>query len=193
VLADRKPEISMASITKADQHMSLHTASVPVFGQYLRALSAILAKAEAHADAKKIAHETMLGLRLSPDMFAVTRQVQVACDFAKNTSARLAGVEIPRMPDEEKTFAELQQRITRTLEFIEGIPAASFAGAETKSIEFPIARKPYRMMGSAYLHHFAMPNFYFHATVAYAILRANGVDVGKGDFMGETKGLEAVA
>jgi uncharacterized protein len=178
---------------KVDRAMSLHAASVPVFAQYLRALSAILKKAETHADGKKIAHETMLGLRLSPDMFAVTRQVQIACDFAKNTCGRLAGDELPRFPDEEKTFAELQERIAKTLSYIEGLPSASFAGAETRAIEFSIARKPFRMMGEAYLHHFAMPNFMFHVTTAYAILRTNGVDVGKGDFMGETKGLEAVA
>jgi uncharacterized protein len=172
--------------------MSLHAASVPVFVQYLEGLAAILRKAEAHAEARKIPPEVMLGLRLSPDMFAVTRQVQVASDFAKNTSARLAGVEIPKMPDEEKTFAELQERIARTIAFIIGIDAKLFEGAEGREITFPIARKPYAMKGDAYVSNFALPNFFFHLTAAYAILRANGVDIGKMDFMGKVAGLRAV-
>jgi uncharacterized protein len=172
--------------------MSLHAASVPVFVQMLDALEAVLRKGEAWAEAKKVAPEVMLGLRLAPDMFALARQVQVACDFAKNTSGRLAGAELPKFPDEEKTFAELYERIARTKAFIAGLPPAAFDGAETRAIRFPMRAKTFEMAGAAYLNGFALPNFYFHAAAAYAILRANGVDLGKGDYMGKVEGLTAV-
>jgi hypothetical protein len=171
--------------------MSLHAASVPVFIQMLDALAAVLKKAEAHADARKIAPDVILGLRLAPDMFALTRQVQVACDFAKNTSGRLAGAEAPKYADEERTFAELQERIAKTKGYILGLPATAFRGAETRVIRFQMRGKPHEMRGDAYLNTFALPNFYFHATAAYAILRANGVDLGKGDYMGKVEGLQA--
>ncbi len=169
--------------------MSLHAATVPVFTQSLDALAAILRKAEEHAAAKKIAPEVMLGLRLAPDMFALTRQVQVACDFAKNTSGRLAEAELPKMPDEEKSFAELQERIAKTKAYVEGLPAAAFEGAATRTVTFPIAGKPFSMNGAAYLSNFALPNFFFHMAAAYAILRANGVELGKRDFLGNVVGL----
>ena len=126
--------------------MSLYAASIPVFVQMLKALQALLKKAEANAEARKIAPEVMLGLRLSPDMFAVTRQVQIACDFAKNTCGRLAQAELPKFPDEEKTFAELDERIVKTLAFVEGLSASAFEGAETRAVTFPIAGKPMRWM-----------------------------------------------
>jgi uncharacterized protein len=173
-------------------HMSLHAASVPVFVQMLDALAAILKKAEAFAEQKKIAPEVMLGLRLAPDMFALARQVQVACDFAKNTSGRLAGAELPKFADEEKTFAELQQRIAKTKAYVVGLPASAFAGAGSRMIQFPMRGKPHEMRGDAYLNGFALPNFYFHAAATYAILRANGVELGKGDYMGKVEGLQAV-
>jgi uncharacterized protein len=169
--------------------MPLHTASVPVFAQILDAIEVVLRKAEAHADARKIAPEVMLGLRLAPDMFALARQVQVACDFAKNTAGRLAGAELPRFPDEEKTFAELYERIAKTKAFIAGLPAGAFEGAETRAIQFPMRGKTHEMDGADYLNTFALPNFYFHATAVYAILRANGVELGKGDYMGKVAGL----
>jgi uncharacterized protein len=172
--------------------MSLHAASVPVFVQMLDALEAVLKKAEAHAEARKIAPEVMLGLRLAPDMFALTRQAQIACDFAKNTAGRLAGAELPKFPDEEKTFAELYGRIARTKAFITGLSSAAFDGAETRAIRFPMRAKTFEMTGAAYLNSFALPNFYFHATAVYAILRANGVELGKGDYMGTVEGLKAV-
>jgi uncharacterized protein len=172
--------------------MSLHAASVPVFAQLLDALSAVLRKAEAHAEAKKIAPEVMLGLRLAPDMFALTRQVQVACDFAKNTAGRLAGAELPKFPDEEKTFAELQDRIAKTKAYIAGLDAKTIDGAGGRMIQFPMRGKPHEMEAAAYLNTFALPNFYFHATAAYAVLRANGVELGKGDYMGKVEGLRAV-
>ncbi len=172
--------------------MSLYAASVPVFSQYLDSLSGILAKAEAHAAERKIAPEVLLGLRLAPDMFALSRQVQVACDFAKNTAGRLAAVDVPKFPDEEKTFAELQERIARTKAYVTGLPNSAFEGAETRVISFPIGGKPHEMDGDDFLYHFALPNFYFHLTAVYAILRANGVALGKGDFIGSRERLRPV-
>ncbi len=172
--------------------MSLHAQSIPVFIQCLDALAGSLRKAEAHGEAKKIAPEVMLGLRLAPDMFALSRQVQITCDFAKNTAGRLAAAELPKFADDEKTFAELYARIDKTKTYITDLPAAAFAGAETRTITFPIAGKPYAMQGDAYLAYFALPNFYFHATAAYAILRANGVDLGKRDFLGAITGMAPV-
>ena len=172
--------------------MSLYTASVPVFSHYLDSLSGILAKAEAHAAERKIAPEVLLRLRLAPDMFALSRQVQVASDFAKNTAGRLAAVEVPKFPDEEKTFAELQERIARTKAYVTGISASAFEGAETRVISFPIGGKLHEMDGADFLYHFALPNFYFHLTAVYAILRANGVALGKGDFIGSRERLRPV-
>jgi uncharacterized protein len=170
--------------------MSLYSASIPVFVQMLRALENVLKKAEAHAETRKIAPDVMLGLRLSPDMFSLTRQVQVACDFAKNTSGRLAGVELPKFPDEEKTFAELYERIGKTLAFVDGLSAASFDGAESRTVEFPVAGKPCTMAGGQYLNGFALPNFYFHVSAAYMILRENGIVLNKRDFLGTVPGLQ---
>jgi hypothetical protein len=164
--------------------MSLYAASVPVFAQFLDSLAAILAKAEAHAIEKKIAPEVMLGLRLAPDMFSLSKQVQVACDFAKNTAGRLALSDLPKFPDEEKTFAELQERIAKTKAYVTTLPASAFDGAEGRAITFPIGGKPHQMDGADYLHHFALPNFFFHTSAVYAILRANGLALGKGDFIG---------
>jgi hypothetical protein len=172
--------------------MSLYTASVPVFVQMLDSLEGVLKKAEAWAEAKKVAPEVMLGLRLAPDMFALTRQVQIACDFAKNTSGRLAGAELPKFADDEKTFSELYERIAATKAYIAGLPATAFVGAESRAIQFPMRGKPHEMTGADYLNSFALPNFYFHAAAAYAILRANGVDVGKGDYLGKVEGLREI-
>jgi uncharacterized protein len=172
--------------------MSLYAASVPVFVQYLDALAACLRKAEAHAEAKKIAPEVMLGLRLTPEMFALARQVQIACDFAKNTCGRLAEAELPKFPDEEKTFAELYARIEKTKAYITGLSKAAFDGAAARAVTFPIGGKPHAMQGDDYLSYFALPNFYFHTTAAYAILRANGVELGKGDFIGSRDRMRPV-
>jgi uncharacterized protein len=172
--------------------MSLYAPTVPVFVQFLDALTGILRKAEAHAEAKKIAPDVILGLRLSPDMFALTRQVQIACDFAKNTCGRLAEAELPKFPDEEKTFADLYARIESTKAYVTGLPKAAFEGAETRAITFPIGGKPHAMQGDDYLSHFALPNFYFHLSAVYMILRANGVDLGKGDFIGSRDRMRAV-
>lgn len=170
--------------------MSLYSSSVPAFEQMLDALAGVLAKAEAHAGAKKIDPAVILGLRLFPDMFPLTRQVQIACDFAKNFAARLAGIEAPRFPDEEKTFEELQQRIRRTKDFLATLTPDQMADAATRDITFPIGGTSMTMKGEAYLRHFALPNFYFHMTAAYAILRANGVAIGKRDYMGQVPGLQ---
>jgi uncharacterized protein len=184
--------MAIPSIEKVDEPMSLYAASVPVFAQYLDALAACLRKAEAHAEAKKIAPEVMLGLRLTPDMFALARQVQIACDFAKNTCGRLAEAELPKFPDEEKTFAELYARIEKTKAYITGLAKPAFDGAAARAITFPIGGKPHAMQGDDYLSYFALPNFYFHTTAAYAILRANGVELGKGDFIGSRDRMRPV-
>jgi uncharacterized protein len=184
--------MAIPSIEKVDASMSLYAVSVPVFVQYLDALAACLRKAEAHAEAKKIAPEVMLGLRLTPDMFALTRQVQIACDFAKNTCGRLAADEVPKFADEEKTFADLYGRIDKTKAYITGVSKAAFDGSEGRILTFPIGGKPHSMQGDAYLSRFALPNFYFHTTATYAILRANGVDLGKRDYMGTVEGLNPV-
>lgn len=164
--------------------LTLHDVSVPVFSRTLRALDAVLAKAEAHAEARKIDQAVFLQARLAPDMFPLTRQVQIAADFAKGASARLAGVEVPGWPDEEKTFAELRARIARTLDYIAGLDKAAFVGAETRTISMTIGGQPRTFEGLPYLLHNALPNFFFHVTTAYAILRHNGVELGKRDYIG---------
>ncbi|MFO1150642.1 MAG: DUF1993 domain-containing protein [Alsobacter sp.] len=161
-----------------------HDISVPVFTRTLKALDAILAKAEAHAEARKIDPTVFLQARLAPDMFPLTRQVQIACDFAKGASARLAGAEVPSWPDDEKTFAELRARIGRTLDFIATLPAQAFAGAETREITIMMRGEPRSFDGRTYLLHNVLPNFFFHAATAYDILRHNGLEIGKRDFIG---------
>ncbi|HWM48076.1 MAG TPA: DUF1993 family protein [Xanthobacteraceae bacterium] len=162
--------------------LSMYQACVPVFVQRLSALAKILDKAAAHAEARKIDPAALLNARLFPDMFPLVRQVQLATDFAKGCAGRLAGVELPRYADEEKSFGELKQRIEKTLAFLKGLSAAQIDGTEDKEITFPIAGTPTTFKGQQYLLHSAMPNFYFHVTTAYAILRHNGVEIGKRDF-----------
>lgn len=164
--------------------LSMYQASVPAFLQMLASLSAILDKAAAHAAARKIEPAVLLNARLFPDMFAFSRQVQIAADFAKNTAARLAGVEIPKFPDTETSFEELKARVARTVEFVEALKPAQIDGSEEKEITFSVGGKPMTFNGQAYLVGFALPNFYFHLTTAYAILRHNGVEIGKRDFIG---------
>jgi hypothetical protein len=164
--------------------LSIYQASVPVFQQILTSLSAILHKAAAHAETKKIDPSVFLTARLAPDMFPLTRQIQIACDHAKGASARLAAVEIPSFPDTETTFAELQARITKTLDFIKGLKPAQFEGAETREVKLKIGGNDLTFTGQKYLLHGAFPNFFFHAATAYDILRHNGVEVGKRDFIG---------
>jgi hypothetical protein len=164
--------------------LTMYDASVPVFRQMLGSLSAILDKAEAHATARKIEPVALLQARLYPDMFPLTRQVQIAADFAKGTCARLAGVELPRYEDTEQSFAELKQRIAKTLAFIDNLPVDAIAGSEQRDISFTVGGNTREFKGQPYLLHYAMPQFVFHATTVYAILRHNGVEIGKRDFVG---------
>ncbi len=165
--------------------LSFHAASVPLFQQMLGSLKHILAKAADHAEAKKIEPQALLGARLAPDMFPLTRQVQIACDFAKGVSARLAGVEVPVHEDKEQSFAELIARIDTVLAFIGTLPTAAFAGAEDRDIVLrPGTAKEMRFSGQDYLFRYGIPQFFFHMTSSYALLRHNGVEIGKRDFMG---------
>jgi hypothetical protein len=164
---------------------SLYTASIPVFQQILTALSGILDKAGAYCETKKVKEDVLTGTRLAPDMFAFARQVQIACDHAKNGPSRVAGIEPPRFEDTEVTIAELKTRIARTLEFLKTIDAATIDANAEKRIEFGVGpTKKAEMGATAYLHHWVLPNFFFHVTSAYAILRTSGLDVGKSDFLG---------
>jgi hypothetical protein len=163
---------------------SMYSASVPVFTQILNSLSAIIDKAEAQAAEKKIEPAALLQARLFPDMFAFVRQVQVAADFAKGACARLAGVEVPKYDDTEQTFAELKQRVTRTVAFIASLPQDGIEASAQRDITTGSGDKAKQWKGQVYLMHYALPHFYFHATTAYDILRHNGVDIGKKDFIG---------
>ncbi|HZF98019.1 MAG TPA: DUF1993 domain-containing protein [Pseudoxanthomonas sp.] len=165
--------------------LSMHSASVPVFQQMLASLDALLAKAEAHAAERRIEPDALLHARLSPDMFPLLRQVQIACDFAKGISARLAQVQPPVHDDQEKTFAELRALVARTLGFIGGLSAEAFEGAEARGVVLrPGTPKERSLGGQAYLLHYGLPQFFFHVTTAYALLRHNGIEIGKRDYMG---------
>jgi hypothetical protein len=165
--------------------ISLYAASVPVFKQMLTALSDVLAKAEAHATAKNIEPDALLQARLFPDMFQLIRQVQISADFAKGVSARLAGIEPPKFDDTEKTFADLQALIAKTLAFISSVSPELINGQEDREI---VTRqgtpKEKRFDAQTYLLGYGLPQFFFHITTTYAILRHNGVEVGKRDYMG---------
>jgi hypothetical protein len=157
---------------------------VPAFTHSLTALSKILDKAEAWADARKIKPDVVMNLRLIADMLPFWRQVTIACDHAKGASARLAGVEVPSFPDTEATLADLKARIAKTIEFINTLPAAAYDGAETRTVTMKVGGNDRAFVGQQYFASYAQPNFFFHMTTAYAILRANGLDVGKSDFIG---------
>ena len=163
----------------------MYTTSVPVFKQLLNSLSVILTKAEAYATEKKINPTVLLEARLYPNMFPLSRQVQIATDFARSVPARLAGVEVPAYDDNEQNFAELQTRISKTLSFLESLTPSQFEGSETREIVLrPGTPKEKKLVGHTYLSNYGLPQFLFHVTTAYAILRHNGLEVGKGDFMG---------
>jgi uncharacterized protein len=164
--------------------ISMYQASVPVLIRMLRSLRAILDKAALHAEARKLDPAVLTGARLFPDMFALTRQVQIASDMAKGCGARLAGVEPPRFEDSEGSFAELAGRIDKTVEFLETLKPEQIDGSETRDIVLPLRGGAREFKGLAYLLHFALPNFYFHVTTAYNILRHNGVELGKMDYLG---------
>jgi hypothetical protein len=150
----------------------------------LNNLTAFFEKAEAFATERKVEEAVLLNWRLAPDMFALTRQVQIAADFAKGTTARLAGAAVPSYADEEKSFAEIKQRIAKTVTFVQGFKPADIDGSEDRDITLTIGGQEMRFKGLPYLVHFSLPNFYFHATTAYDILRACGVPLGKRDFIG---------
>jgi len=164
--------------------LSMYQASAPRFANVLKNLSAILDKAQAHVEAKKLDPAALTAYRLYPDMFPLKRQVQVACDSAKGAVARLAGVEIPKHEDTEQTFAELQARIARTIDFINTIKPAQIDGSEGKEIVLKLGAREVKFTGVQYLLGHATPNFYFHVTTAYNILRHNGVEVAKRDYIG---------
>jgi hypothetical protein len=165
--------------------ISMYAASVPVFKRMLGSLDAILARAEEHAAQRNFEPEVLLQARLFPDMFPLVRQVQIAADFAKSVPARLAGTDVPAYADTEQTFAELHERIARTIAFIDTLQEADFAGSEGREIVLrPGTPKERRYAGIDYLLHYGLPQFYFHVTTAYALLRHNGVEIGKLDYMG---------
>jgi uncharacterized protein len=164
---------------------SMYTNSIPLFKQMLGGLSAVLLKAQAHANDKKLDHNALLQARLFPDMFTLLRQVQVATDFAKGVSARLAGLEVPKTEDNELSFDDLQARIKTILAFMDSIDASKFADAATREIVTQAGTpKEKRFTGQSYLINYGLPHFFFHVTTAYSILRHNGVEVGKKDFIG---------
>ncbi len=164
--------------------ISMYQASAPRFVNMLKNLSAILEKAQAHAEAKKIDPAVLPSCRLHPDMFALSRQVQIACDNAKGAVARLAGVEVPKHEDTEQTFAELKARIAKTIDFVNTFKPAQIDGSEEKDIHLKLGPLEVTWKGMQYLCGFALPNFYFHVVTAYDILRHNGVEIGKHDYIG---------
>lgn len=164
--------------------LTMHSASVPIYLTMLGNLSKWLDKAVAFAEMKKFDVNTLLTARLAPDMLSLTKQVQIACDTAKFGVARLAGIDAPKFDDTETTFAELQQRIAATVAFLKSVPAAQVDGTEARPVSVPVrGRDPLQFTGEQYLKHFALPNFFFHVTTAYALLRHNGVELGKADFL----------
>ena len=164
--------------------LSMYQASVPAFLQTLNNLSAILDKAEAYAGNRKIDPEVLLNYRLAPDMLPFVRQIQIAADLAKGAAARLADVEVPKHDDTEKTFSDLKARITNTVTFVESIQPSDIDGSEGRDITLTLGEHTMSFKGQTYLVHFVLPNFYFHCTTAYDILRHGGVELGKRDFIG---------
>ena len=164
--------------------ISMHSASVPVCSTMLANLSHFIDKAQAFVEARKCEPVALTQYRLAPDMLPFTRQVLIACDAAKNGIARISGVAAPKFDDTETTFAELKERIGKTIAFIESVPAEKLVGTEASDITFPVGREATRTMpAEAYLKHWMLPNLYFHVTTAYLILRHNGVELGKSDYL----------
>ena len=162
---------------------SMYSASIPVFQHMLKNLSHILDKGAAHAEARKIDPAALTTFRLFPDMLPLTRQVLIACDAAKNGVARISGVEAPKFEDNESTFGELRARIQKTLDYLAKVPAGAVDGKEEAEFTFPVGKATRTMKGQAYLTTWVLANFFFHVTTAYAILRHNGVDLGKSDYL----------
>jgi hypothetical protein len=165
--------------------LSMHSASAPVFVRMLTNMHVWIDKAAAHAAARKFDPANYLGLRLAPDMLPLTRQVQIASDGAKGCMARLAGVEVPKWEDNEVTVADLRARIQKTIDYVKSFEPSQIDGSDTRPITIPVrSGDPLQFTGESYLKHFALPNFYFHATTAYALLRHAGVELGKSDYLG---------
>jgi uncharacterized protein len=165
--------------------LSMYSASAPVFIRMLKNMLVWLDKAEAHAAARKFDTANFLGLRLAPDMLPFTRQVQIASDAAKGCMARLAGHEVPKWEDGEVSMADVRARVQKTLDYVSSFAAAQLEGSEARTVSIPRrVGDPLQFDGETFLKHFALPNFYFHATTAYALLRNAGVEVGKGDYLG---------
>jgi hypothetical protein len=165
--------------------MSFHEGIVPAFLQILGALSGILSKADAHCKAKNIAPEVLLDARLYPDMLPLSKQIQIACDFAAKSCARLTHSEVPSTPDTEKTFEELRARIAKASDYVKTFKPAQFDGADIREVTFPIGpTNTMTLSGQQFVNRFAFPNFYFHAATAHGILRHNGVEIEKRDFLG---------
>ena len=165
--------------------MSFYEATVPAFLQILGSLAGLLGKAEAHCQTKNIQPEVLLGARLYPDMLPFSKQIQLACDFAAKGCARLTHSEVPSTPDTEKTFDELRQRLAKTIDYVKSFKPAQFDGADSKDVTFPAGpSNSMTLKGQQFASGFAFPNFYFHAATAHGILRHNGVEIGKRDFLG---------
>jgi hypothetical protein len=164
--------------------ISVQSMSIDIFTHALGNLSAILEKGVAHAVARKFDSNVLVTSRLAPDMLPLSKQVQIACDLAKNSAARLAGVEPPRYEDNEKTIEELRARIAKTIDYLKTIPASSLEGSEDRDIKVPAGERTLEFKGLAFVQRWAIPNVFFHVTTAYNILRHNGVDIGKRDFLG---------
>jgi uncharacterized protein len=168
--------------------ISMYSASAPVFTRTLGSLLTWLDKAQAHADARKFDSANYLGLRLAPDMLPFVRQVQIASDTAKGALSRLAGIEVPAWEDKEATLDELRARVRRTLDYVAGFTPTQIDGSESREIALPTRHgEPLRLDGETYLKHYALANFYFHGSMAYALLRHAGVELGKSDFLGTAR------
>ena len=164
--------------------ISIYDFSIPVLTRGLTNMSVVLDKAAAHAAAKKFDSAVLAQARLFPDMHPLVRQVQIACDTAKGAGARLAGIDVPKHEDTEATFADLKARIAKTVDFLKTVTAAQVNGAESRNVEIKFPSGSWKFTGLAYLTDFVLPNFYFHEAMVYALLRKNGVEIGKGDFLG---------
>jgi hypothetical protein len=164
--------------------LSMYQASIPVFIRQLGNLSKILDKASAHAESRKIDPAVFINARLAPDMYPLSRQVQIISDVVKGCAARLAGIEVPGYEDNETTFPDLQARIARTVDFLESVSATQIDGSEERTVTLKLHSKDIHFAGQPYLLNFVLPNFYFHISMAYAILRHNGLEIGKMDFLG---------
>jgi hypothetical protein len=167
--------------------ISMYDFSIPIMTRGLSNMSALLDKAAAHAAAKKFDPVVLAQARLYPDMYPLARQVQIACDTAKGAAARLAGVEVPKHEDTETTLAELKARIAKTVDFLKSVSAAQLKDAESRAIEIKFPNGSWKFTGIGYLNDFVLPNFYFHVSMVYALLRKSGVEIGKGDYLGATQ------